>query len=62
MSRTEAIGARNSCETLETKLDFISASNCCRWKARHATDSPTSAARADARTSDPNQIERARWR
>ena len=29
ISRTDAIGARNSCDTLETKLDFISASRSC---------------------------------
>ena len=29
INRTEAMGARNSCDTLETKFDFISASRSC---------------------------------
>jgi len=63
MSRTDAMGARNSCETLETKLDFISLSSRCCRNARQAASNPISAAAAETATSEPNQNVRApcRW-
>ena len=43
------MGARNSCETLETKLLFISLSCCCQLKARQAVTRPINAALADSK-------------
>ncbi len=45
------MGARSSCETLETKLLFSSLRRSWRWKARQEAITPISAAKADAATS-----------
>ena len=55
INRTDAMGARSSCETLETKLDFISLSCCCRLKTRQAVSNPIKAAMAETAMSEPNQ-------
>src|SRR5690349_17513698 len=56
------MGARNSCETLETKFVFISAS--CSWREndRQAASRPAMAARKDVPITEPSQNVRVRWR
>src|ERR1039458_9338469 len=50
IKRTEAMGERNSWETLETKLVFSSLRRSWRWKASQEAITPISAANADAAT------------
>ena len=57
-SRTAAMGARSSWDTLDTKLVFISARRCCRAKAFRAVTQPSTVLAMAPAMSSPNHFVR----